>query len=219
MPFAVIAGFESYPLFGPLLLILYGASFSGKTKEAIAGLAVYVASFVTAVLVAFTLNYFHGHFTIQSAPWREATPVFSTGALRSNVGRYLQYYTAVKIFWPALFAAAIGYGICFLRGVQIRRAASVLVFGFAILGMGASSPSCQGWTCLWIRSFGSGASYASQQFFWHSSRFVFIGTIISAVILLTGLVLAHKLSVASNSVSSHASLGAPNFASAGAERR
>ena len=193
MPFAVIAGFLSYPSFGPLLLILYGASFSGKTKGAIAGLAVYVVSFVTAVLVAFTLNYiFHGLFTIQPAPWREATPLFSTGTLRSNVGRYLHYYTAIKIFWPALFAAAIGYGICFLRGVQIRQCASVLVFGLAILGMEAILSVVSGLdlprhSSLWLW----GVICIPAVFLVYSSRFVLVGIIISVAILLTGALFWH----------------------------
>lgn len=188
IPFAVISGFLCYPSFGPLLLILYGASFSGKTKGAIAGLAIYVSSFIAALLVAFTLNYiFHDHFTIQPASWRQPTPLFSTGTLRSNVERYLQYYTSVKMLRPALFAAAIGYGICFVRGVLIQQCATVLVFGFVILGMEATLSIIAGLdlpirSSLWLW----GVICTPAIFLVYSSRFVLIGTVISAVLLLTG---------------------------------
>jgi len=190
MPFAVIAGFLTYPSFGPLLLILYGASFSGKIKYAIFGLLIYVASFFASIMIAFTLNYFfHGHFTIQTESWREATPLFSNGTLRSNVARYLLYYDSVKMLWPALLASAIGYGICFLKNVRVQQCVSVLLFGVAILGIEASLSIISGLelpirATIWLWA----VVCIPVIFLAYSGQFTIAGIGLSSALLLTGIV-------------------------------
>jgi len=190
MPFAVIAGFLTYPSFGPLFLILYGASFSGKTKYAILGLLLYVASFLAAIMIAFTLNYFfHGHFAIQTEPWREATPLFSTGTLRSNVARYLAYYDHIKTLWPALLASAIGYGICLLKDIRVQQCVTVLLFGVAILSIEASLSVISGLelpmrATVWLWA----VICIPVIFLVYSSQYTIAGICLASAPLLTGVV-------------------------------
>ena len=190
MPFAVVAGFLTYPSFGPLLLILYGASFSGKIKYALWGLLIYIASFFTAIMIAFTLNYFfHGHFSIQPESWREATPLFSTGTLQTNVARYLIYYDSVKTLWPALLASAIGYGICFVKGVRVQQCAAVLLFGVGILGIEASLSIISGLelpvrATIWLWA----VVCVPVIYLAYSDQFTIAGIGLSSALLLTGIV-------------------------------
>lgn len=139
LPLAVIGGFLSYPAFSPVLLLCYGLTFSGSLRSATFGVGIYMASFVAAVLLAFTLNYiFHGHFTIQPAPWRHSTPLFTTGTLSENTIRYLKYYNDFNRLWPALIVSGLCYAIWFFTNTGRSRCLTVLIYGLVILLMEAA---------------------------------------------------------------------------------
>lgn len=138
-PLAITAGFLSYPAFSPVLLLCYGLVSSNTIKSITIGLGVYIVSSGVAVLIAFTLNLiYHGHFTIEPAPWRHATPLFTTGTLPGNITRYTKYYDDLRQLWPALFAGTLSFLICFYTNTHRRKCLVILLYGLVILLMEAT---------------------------------------------------------------------------------
>lgn len=188
IPLSVIAGFSSYPALLPVLFLLYGASYSGSTKRGLLGILVYGASYVAAVLVAFTLNYiFQDHFGITPAPWRAATPLFSTGTLQGNVARYLHYYDNLKLFWLPIVIGIISYAICLVRNIFVRQCTTLLAYSAVILCMEASLCILSGvdlpmrssfWLWIW--------ACAPAILLLHSDRHAILGLAASTILLIAG---------------------------------
>lgn len=139
MAIAVVVGFLFYPSFGPLFLLMYASLCAGSKRSVVLGGVVYVASFASAILLVFTLNYmFHGKFSITPAAWREATPLMEGGSFYANVERYFSWFVALKTLWPALLGGAAAFIMCFVYRVRLRQCASVLLFAAMLLGIDAS---------------------------------------------------------------------------------
>jgi hypothetical protein len=155
----------------------------------LAGVIIYGSSFVAAVLIVFFLNYiFQGHFSIIPAPWREATPLFSSGTLRGNLLRYSHIFVEAKPFWPAFAAAAFGYVLCFYREINTSQCAAVLLFGATLLGMDATLSVISGLalpirSCIWLW----GLLSVPAIFLLTHNRLKVIGALLSLILLLTGL--------------------------------